>query len=232
MKLHLFKIILLLILSGCVSKPDTIIKVMSYNIHHAEGTDGVVSIDRIASVIQAESPDIVGLQEVDNGWKRSNYEYQAKNLAMLLNMNYVYEPSVFYGGNYGEMGNAILTKYEILSSKSYLLPSNIQQRSVLEVQLLIGGKVVTVLNTHFDLDKDSRIRSAHKIEELDSDILVGDLNGLENSAEINILKSIFDIAVNNSVDYIMTKNKIVSDKKIINDTVSSDHKPIIAIIKI
>jgi endonuclease/exonuclease/phosphatase family metal-dependent hydrolase len=41
------------------------ITVLSYNIHHGEGMDGKIDLERIAKVITSVSPDFVALQEVD-----------------------------------------------------------------------------------------------------------------------------------------------------------------------
>lgn len=40
-------------------------RVLSYNIHHAEGIDGKLDVARIARVIKDCQPDLVALQEVD-----------------------------------------------------------------------------------------------------------------------------------------------------------------------
>ena len=44
---------------------ETILRVLSYNIHHAAGTDGKLDLTRIANVINSVKPDVVSLQEVD-----------------------------------------------------------------------------------------------------------------------------------------------------------------------
>ena len=41
------------------------LRVLSYNIHHAEGIDGKLDVARIARVINDCQPDLVALQEVD-----------------------------------------------------------------------------------------------------------------------------------------------------------------------
>lgn len=41
------------------------LRVLSYNIHHAEGVDQKLDLERIANVILSVKPDIVALQEVD-----------------------------------------------------------------------------------------------------------------------------------------------------------------------
>ena len=44
---------------------------MLWNIHHGEGTDGKIDLQRLADVIAKESPDVVMLQEVDRNMPRS-----------------------------------------------------------------------------------------------------------------------------------------------------------------
>lgn len=51
---------------------DQTLRVLSYNIHHAAGTDGKLDLKRIAAVIQSVTPDIVSLQEVDQRVRRSD----------------------------------------------------------------------------------------------------------------------------------------------------------------
>src|SRR5215207_9900780 len=46
--------------------------VVTYNIHHGEGTDKKLDLPRIAEVIRRCEPDFVALQEVDNGTRRTN----------------------------------------------------------------------------------------------------------------------------------------------------------------
>ena len=38
------------------------VKVMSYNIHHAVGKDGVLDLERIAKVVEDADAEIIGLQ--------------------------------------------------------------------------------------------------------------------------------------------------------------------------
>jgi len=41
------------------------VKILTYNIRHAKGMDGKVSLHRISLVIEESKADIVALQEVD-----------------------------------------------------------------------------------------------------------------------------------------------------------------------
>ena len=54
------------------------LRVLTYNIHHGEGTDGVFDLERLAKVINDLAPDIVALQEVDKGTDRASGVMQDK----------------------------------------------------------------------------------------------------------------------------------------------------------
>ena len=45
-----------------IKSGNMIIRVMTYNIHHAEGMDGNINLDRIASLIHSAKVDLVGLK--------------------------------------------------------------------------------------------------------------------------------------------------------------------------
>jgi hypothetical protein len=47
------------------------LRVMTYNIHVGVGMDKKLDLPRIAGVINAQRPDLVGLQEVDRGVTRT-----------------------------------------------------------------------------------------------------------------------------------------------------------------
>ena len=92
---------------------DTILRVLSYNIHHAAGTDGKLDLTRIANVINSVKPDVVSLQEVDQNVRRSNSINQPDELAKLTGMRVLFAQNIpLQGGSYG---NAILTRFEIRS---------------------------------------------------------------------------------------------------------------------
>jgi endonuclease/exonuclease/phosphatase (EEP) superfamily protein YafD len=48
--------------------PDRPLRVLTYNIHHGVGEDGVLDLERIARVIADSGADVIGLQEVDRHW--------------------------------------------------------------------------------------------------------------------------------------------------------------------
>ena len=56
------------------------LRVLCYNIHHAEGVDGKLDLPRIARIILSVKPDLVALQEVDQNTKRTGQGEQAAEL--------------------------------------------------------------------------------------------------------------------------------------------------------
>ena len=84
---HVLLALLALTTSAAGKESDTVpagghlrLRVLSYNIHHGEGVDRKLDLPRIASVIKSVKPDLVALQEVDQGTERTNKIDQAAEL--------------------------------------------------------------------------------------------------------------------------------------------------------
>jgi len=65
------------------------LRVLCYNIHYGQGTDGRYDLERLATVINKAKPELVALQEVDVGVKRSGRIHQARRLVELTGMRCV-----------------------------------------------------------------------------------------------------------------------------------------------
>jgi endonuclease/exonuclease/phosphatase family metal-dependent hydrolase len=171
------------------------IRVVTYNIHHGEGVDGKFDLPRIAKVMLAEKPDIVAVQEVDQGTRRAEGVDQPAELARLTGMKVIFGRNIdFEGGGYG---TAVLTKLPVRSSesvklKSYYPPTeeNAEQRGVQVLELgAKGGPGLLFLCTHLDFrpPDDERMNSALTINELikkrgsEIAIIAGDFNATPGS---------------------------------------------------
>jgi endonuclease/exonuclease/phosphatase family metal-dependent hydrolase len=141
------------------------LRVMTFNIHHAEGVDGVVDVARIAALIRDAQADVVGLQEVDRGAERTGRRDLLKEIADLAGMRFVFGKNIDLQG--GDYGNALLTSRPIVSEGNKLLPTTNggEQRGVLQVVLDIAGTQVLVLTTHLDHRREDpqRVASADAI---------------------------------------------------------------------
>jgi endonuclease/exonuclease/phosphatase family metal-dependent hydrolase len=218
---------------------------MTFNIHHGEGLDGRVNIQRIADLIQNAKADVIALQEVDRYRWRSGYVDQAKELAELLGMDMRFSPSLIYTA--GQYGNAILSRYPIEDSSYTLLPGNKEPRSLLEVKIKIGSEPVRIADTHLGLSKEDRsvqlARISEKVANYDDPLVVaGDFNMELDSFPFKIepteltkvplradVKSTF--VDGKRIDHIFTNRKNVQSSWAI-PTIFSDHFPVITLIRL
>jgi endonuclease/exonuclease/phosphatase family metal-dependent hydrolase len=70
---------------------DRRLTVVTYNIHHGAGVDGVVDLERIAEVLISATADVIALQEVDRHWSsRSGWVDQPVWFAERLDKHMVY----------------------------------------------------------------------------------------------------------------------------------------------
>lgn len=187
--------------SGAAAKPKTL-RVLCYNIHYGQGNDGVYDIPRLAEVIKAAKPDLVALQEVDVGVRRSGGVHQLRRLAKLTGMAARYGPTQHYQG--GLFGNAVLTRLPILDVAIHPLPyTEATEKKVTYPRAAIAvtmqgpdGKPFRFISTHFQHARfeEDRVDEAAAINRLfagkDDDtptILAGDMNAKPDSEPMQIL---------------------------------------------
>src|SRR5262245_10956716 len=130
------------------------LRMMTYNIHRGRGVDWRVDLGRIADVIASYDPQVVAVQEVDVGRRRSGRIDQADELANRLGMEMRFAPNLEWA-NGERYGIATLTKLPIRESRHLKLPVHhyrSEPRSSL-ITLLGWGPdhVVEIINTHLSI---------------------------------------------------------------------------------
>ena len=190
-------------LSGCAASRSAdsaeILRVMTYNIHHGEGMDGKIDLQRIADLIKAERVDIVAMQEVDRGVDRSDRIDIMTELSDLTGLTYAFGKNIDYGG--GAYGNGFLTRFPILEERNlhYRMLREGEQRGLHQLVVEVRGIEIVIMNTHLDYREDPSERLAH-IKELKQAagrsgdrpvILCGDFNDIPGSPAISSLKPEF-----------------------------------------
>lgn len=93
------------------------IRMITYNIHRAIGLDRRFRPDRIEQIIREHDPEIVLLQEVDEGVPRSNEQDMAKEMANNLSYPY-YAVGHNVSLRKGRYGNATLSRYPIIRERN------------------------------------------------------------------------------------------------------------------
>ena len=181
---------------------ETTLTVMSFNIHHGEGTDGVVDLERIARVIRASGAHVAGLQEVDRNFaERSNWTDQAAELAGLLAWH------VAYGANIDlsppapsrpriQFGNAVLSRYPIArweNTPLFRSPGE-EQRGLLHAEVDVPGLPLHVYVTHLDaFSGTDRVQQARQVADLVGEncpaVLLGDFNAGPETPEIGRIRA-------------------------------------------
>jgi endonuclease/exonuclease/phosphatase family metal-dependent hydrolase len=235
---------------GSADTPVTTLRVVTYNIHHGEGTDGVFDLPRIARLITRAQPDLVALQEVDENTRRSGGVNQLDQLAHLTGMHAAFGKTMNYDG--GDYGVAVLSRWPILSANNEPLPSSLDRepRTTLTVRVQAGdtGPVLEFTCTHFDQGRDAQDRrgQAEAVNERETHsgvpaILAGDMNARPDTDVMHTLEQEWmdttpagDVALRSRPfggDYVLFRPAGVwrlVDATVIDDRVASDHRPVLA----
>ena len=182
-----------------VAATRTELRLMTYNVHGCGGMDGRVSPRRVARAIRGQMPDIVALQEVDFGRRRSRAEDQAAIIARELGMQAVFCPTVTRGDEH--YGHALLSRYPIEIVKRARLPHDEsswwqEPRSAIWARVDVAGRIVNVITTHLGLGPRERVLQVRALlgEEWiagipahEPVIICGDFNALPGSAPYKLV---------------------------------------------
>ena len=135
---------------------STNLRVVSYNIHKGiGGTDRRYRLERITDVLQDLHPDIVLLQEVDDGVPRSNRHRQVDLLAEALATSHsAFQRNVRL--KHGHYGNAIISRFPLRSIESIDLtirPKKRRQALLARCRIDVDHhkKSLLIVNVHLGL---------------------------------------------------------------------------------
>ena len=231
-------------------------RMMTYNIHKGiGGVDRRYDLQRIIDVVRLYHPDIVFLQEVDEGVRRTKYDRQVSLLAESLGFqHYIYQNNVAV--KEGHYGNAILSRYPLGEKLDLDLRVSIKKRRralITQAMITHSGKEAPLLlcNAHLGLsgfERSVQIRRILSLDELQEAaipvIVGGDFNDLWSEHGRKLMFPLgFQCAVSNaktfpaslpvrSLDAIYFRGDIVlldcftGHGKLVRQ--ASDHLPVIA----
>ena len=226
------------------------VRVMSYNIHQAFGTEGGFTLEEIAQVIESEDADIVGLQEVSRGWMVDGSVDILSWLSQRLDMDYAWGPAAD-----SVWGNAVLSRYPIVNYENFEMPNNdamLLDRAYMRVEVDVGDLTpLNVIATHFHhIGEDGELRVQQSEAVLEGwggavrTVLIGDLNAVPSDPEMvmltdaGLLDSFVDAGRPGSgatspaeeprrrIDYVWTSPDLRSTDYSTADSQASDHLPV------
>jgi endonuclease/exonuclease/phosphatase family metal-dependent hydrolase len=230
--------------------PDgEVVRLMAYNLHHGEGNDGVLDLERLARVIDAQQPDLVALQEVDVGVRRTGGVDQATRLAQLTGMAPAFGAFMPYQG--GEYGMAVLSRWPVLSVVNERLPDGAEPRTALTVRVRSpgSGQELVFVGIHFYRTEEERLAQARRLlETLETErspvILAGDFNSTPGSPVLALLARRWWVLSKaddrltfpsddprTEIDFIMLRPRErfhLRWHRVLDEPVASDHRPVVA----
>jgi endonuclease/exonuclease/phosphatase family metal-dependent hydrolase len=240
-----------------VSKSRKTLRVMTYNIHVGVGMDKKLDLQRIADVINHEQPDLVGLQEVDRGVKRTEGKDEIAELAKLTRMDYAFAHNLDYQG--GQYGVAILSRFLIqkIDHQKYENKREAERRGMIRVEVEVDGRTINFVTTHLDYQfEDGRLFEAEQMLRFLDDvkeplIVVGDLNDEPTGSAYKLMLTKYDDAWTRSrakgdglsypadkpakrIDYIFSRasDGVKAKKAWVVNTLASDHVPVVAALQL
>ncbi|MFA6608327.1 MAG: endonuclease/exonuclease/phosphatase family protein [Candidatus Paceibacterota bacterium] len=174
------------------------LKIVSWNIW---GGENLKEIIKRLKVIDA---DVIGLQEVIRDSDRINV---TKKIAEELGYKWVYETSHFPMETISEfsrdsnadktmgLGNAIISKHEIIDTKIHLL-SETRKRTAVEAVIKVNDKNLHIFSVHFVHThlkpfkiQDTQVKSLLKVVPKENSVVVGDFNATPEQKSIQVMKN-------------------------------------------
>ena len=239
------------------------LKIGNYNIQHcrdhlhflAAGEERILP-SRVAEVITELGLDVCGLNEVYNQemLEGDGYINQAKSVAEALGYHYYFAKAIDYKGY--EYGNALVSKYPIVSARTVRmsLPEELRKkpryedRAILIAELDVEGSPLTVAVSHFGLTPEEH---GFNVETVLSElsgvknplVFMGDLNMKPENPLIGKLSSVltdaaeltpgdnFTFSSDNpymKIDYIFTGGGARALSFDVPKKVFADHLPVTA----
>jgi len=237
------------------------LQVGTFNIQHGAHyptrlSTGVARIDlvAVADAIADMGLDICGLNEVRNQENVAGLCHQARVIAERLGFYYAFARAIDHKG--GEYGNAIVSRYPILSCTSVplIVPAEeriegekYEDRVVLSAVLSVDGRELSVLVTHFGLYDVEQALAADTVCRLAEQattplVLMGDFNVTPDSPYIaRISRVLTDTAVlldgdgrtfpsnepKGKIDYIFANRGLRVLSARVPSVLCSDHRPFV-----
>ena len=157
-------------------------RIVTFNVQHGRSVAGPVDNDLLARCCAGLGADVLGLQEVDVGVRRSGGVDQAALVAGETGLTAVFGRASRVGWR-GSYGNALLVRGAVWDVEVLPLPrlGRRERRAAILARVAVGGRDVSVAVTHLSVDDvESTIQLDALVAALSRRplprVLLGDLN--------------------------------------------------------
>ncbi len=251
---------LLLVFPSCLVtpgvSPELKLRVMSYNVKHGLAMTQrpiAANLEIQAGIIRDQRPDLVGLQEIDQGCARSKGLDETGLFAGWTGLAGAFGKFMDFDG--GEYGLAMLSRFALRKVETLKLPRGKHEPRIALIHTCEAGSgiVAVFVNVHFDWLQGSkeRVRQAQvlmkRLKAVDLPVIViGDYNARPDSPTLRVFrqagfeiiskrgspftfnsvnpsKEIDHLAIRGSAKYAIRADPIV----VLDEKVASDHRPIV-----
>ena len=224
---------------------DGTIKVITYNIRLSKKTEKALVL--LTAHDDLNDADIICLQEMDH----SGVDLIARS----LNYNYVYYPAIQHPRSTKDFGNAILSKWPIISDRKIILPktgAGKLQRIAVNATISVNGTKISVFSIHMKIytrPRQRRMLINYILSAIEPNvkncIVAGDFNTFSKSSRRSFLEPLKEADFENAtesigwtykywyllnkraaLDHILIKGmSVINSGKVINRK-PSDHIPV------
>jgi endonuclease/exonuclease/phosphatase family metal-dependent hydrolase len=218
------------------------VRVVTYNMQAGErGLDGLVT------TLKDADADIIALEEVDRGTRRSGKVDQPSRLAAALGMKSTFVPHFNYHG--GEYGLALLSRWPIVRAERVKVKGS--QLSLLDATLKAPGGELRVVVVHFTRANDEvKLLEAQAAYALVKDesrpaLVLGDMNtrtgsevyslfaaSLQDSCEAKAEPTWSSDSPFIRIDYVWASKAFAVDACQTLASTASDHLPVRAVLSL
>lgn len=235
------------------------LRVLTYNVHHGEGGDRRLDLERIAAVVRAAEPDLAALQEVDRSAQRTGGVDQPSEYSRLTGMHGWFGAAMpFQGGEYGQV---LLSRWPMTQPRVLHLPGKPGSEPRIALTALVDvpqtGRIRWA-GLHLDAGREDLERweqAGRLLEEFPGDaiptLLAGDYNATPESRVMRRLlepsSGWVDTAAawaaptvpaespRSRIDYVLAsppETWETIESKVIAESVASDHRPLLAVLRL
>ncbi len=172
---------------------------VQYNTHHGVGSDGRYDLNRIATVIANQKPDVVSLNEVMYHSSYGGGEDQAAHYKSLLESKTGQRWYYIYARMDGDwsstnwaVGNVLMSRFPFSTTTRHALTAD---RSVAQGTIIVHGRTINLFSTHVDYASASnRATQISQVKSWASSwaenrIIMGDFNSNPGSTDYNSMNS-------------------------------------------